>query len=153
MVQYFGLAILIICADQGLKYWIVSNISLNQTQTVMPGLLSLTHLRNTGAAWSILEGQRWFFYVITLVAVAIICYLLFTQGKKNWLFALGLSFMLAGAIGNFIDRLRLGYVVDMFQLDFINFPIFNIADSSLTIGVILIFCYLIFFDEKRGTTA
>ncbi len=75
-----------------------------------------------------------------------IYYLVKHLQESKWL-TLGLSFFLAGAIGNFIDRFRLGYVVDMFRLDFINFPIFNIADMALVIGVIMIFIYIL-LDER-----
>ena len=78
--------------------------------------------KNTGAAWSLLEGKMIFFYVITVIVSVVIIYLLIKIIKSIW-YSVGLSFVLAGAIGNFIDRVRLGYVVDMLQTDFMNFPI------------------------------
>ncbi|HDT8218409.1 TPA: signal peptidase II, partial [Enterococcus faecalis] len=127
----------------------VQNISLGETKEFIPGFLSLTHLRNTGAAWSLLEGKMIFFYVITVIVSVVIIYLLIKNYKKSVWYSVGLSFVLAGAIGNFIDRVRLGYVVDMLQTDFMNFPIFNVADSTLVVGVICIFIYLI-LDEKAA---
>lgn len=79
----------------------------------------------------------WFFYLISVIALIVMGYLLWRLRGK-WLYEVGISLMIAGTLGNFIDRLRIGYVVDMFQLDFINFPIFNFADSCLTVGVIFI---------------
>jgi signal peptidase II len=147
---FFLLSAVIIGLDQWLKIWIVNNFSLGDVQTLIDHVLSLTYIRNTGAAWSILEGKMTFFTIITIAAVIVVSYLLIRHRKSSIWFRLGLSFILAGAIGNFIDRLRLGYVVDMFQLDFINFPIFNIADMSLVIGVFLIFIYALVDDEVKG---
>lgn len=149
LVAYFLISALLVGLDQWSKYLTVQNISLGETKEFIPGFLSLTHLRNTGAAWSLLEGKMIFFYVITVIVSVVIIYLLIKNYKKSIWYSVGLSFVLAGAIGNFIDRVRLGYVVDMLQTDFMNFPIFNVADSALVVGVICIFIYLI-LDEKAA---
>ena len=149
LVVYFLISALLVGLDQWSKYLTVQNISLGETKEFIPGFLSLTHLRNTGAAWSLLEGKMIFFYVITVIVSVVIIYLLIKNYKKSIWYSVGLSFVLAGAIGNFIYRVRLGYVVDMLQTDFMNFPIFNVADSTLVVGVICIFIYLI-LDEKAA---
>ena len=149
LVVYFLISALLVGLDQWSKYLTVQNISLGETKEFIPGFLSLTHLKNTGAAWSLLEGKMIFFYVITVIVSVVIIYLLIKNYKKSIWYSVGLSFVLAGAIGNFIDRVRLGYVVDMLQTDFMNFPIFNVADSTLVVGVICIFIYLI-LDEKAA---
>lgn len=149
LVVYFLISALLVGLDQWSKYLTVQNISLGETKEFIPGFLSLTHLRNTGAAWSLLEGKMIFFCVITVIVSVVIIYLLIKNYKKSIWYSVGLSFVLAGAIGNFIDRVRLGYVVDMLQTDFMNFPIFNVADSTLVVGVICIFIYLI-LDEKAA---
>ncbi|RRQ98632.1 signal peptidase II [Enterococcus faecalis] len=149
LVVYFLISALLVGLDQWSKYLTVQNISLGETKEFIPEFLSLTHLRNTGAAWSLLEGKMIFFYVITVIVSVVIIYLLIKNYKKSIWYSVGLSFVLAGAIGNFIDRVRLGYVVDMLQTDFMNFPIFNVADSTLVVGVICIFIYLI-LDEKAA---
>ena len=149
LVVYFLISALLVGLDKRSKYLTVQNISLGETKEFIPGFLSLTHLRNTGAAWSLLEGKMIFFYVITVIVSVVIIYLLIKNYKKSIWYSVGLSFVLAGAIGNFIDRVRLGYVVDMLQTDFMNFPIFNVADSTLVVGVICIFIYLI-LDEKAA---
>ncbi|EKJ5017505.1 signal peptidase II [Enterococcus faecalis] len=149
LVVYFLISALLVGLDQWSKYLTVQNISLGETKEFIPGFLSLTYLRNTGAAWSLLEGKMIFFYVITVIVSVVIIYLLIKNYKKSIWYSVGLSFVLAGAIGNFIDRVRLGYVVDMLQTDFMNFPIFNVADSTLVVGVICIFIYLI-LDEKAA---
>ncbi|MGO2961707.1 MAG: signal peptidase II [Carnobacterium maltaromaticum] len=148
MIVYYALAAVILVIDQITKYLVVNNIDLYEVKEVIPGILSWMYIRNTGAAWSILEGQMWFFYIITFAVVIAVIYIMQKYAKGNWLFSLGLSLILAGALGNFIDRLRLGYVVDMIRLDFMNFPIFNVADMSLSIGVAVIILYVL-LDEKN----
>lgn len=144
------ITVLVIIADQLFKHWIVTHLSLGMSITIIPHVLSLTNIRNNGAAWSILSGQTIFFYIITAVAVLLLGYLYIKslQTKHSTLLRIGIALVLGGAVGNFIDRWRLKYVVDMFQLDFINFPIFNIADTALTIGVILIIIYEIWLDKN-----
>ena len=141
-----GIAIVIILiltiCDQLLKSWVASSIVLGGSKQLIPGIIEVTNLRNSGAAWSIFEGQQTFFTIITIVAIIVIGYFIW-QYRKNIPMLIGLSLIMAGTIGNFIDRLRQGYVVDMFETTFINFPIFNIADMCLTLGVIwLIICIL-----------
>lgn len=124
--------------DQMVKMAIVKNIGLSEQKPVIKGVLSLTHLRNNGAAWSILEGQQWFFVLTTVLVLAVAIWFWLKNLSKNW-YAIGLTLIISGALGNFIDRVRQGYVVDMFQLDFINFPIFNVADILLSIGFVVLF--------------
>ncbi|WP_342989825.1 signal peptidase II [Streptococcus anginosus] len=128
----------LITLDQWVKFEIVKNIQLGGVKPFIPKILSLTYLRNTGAAFSILENQQWLFAVITLVVIGAAIWYLSKHIKGSvWLLS-ALSLIIAGGIGNFIDRMRQGFVVDMFQLDFINFAIFNVADSYLTIGVLVL---------------
>lgn len=130
--------VVLIALDQWVKFEIVKNIQLGGVKPFIPKILSLTYLRNTGAAFSILENQQWLFAVITLVVIGAAIWYLSKHIKGSiWLLS-SLSLIIAGGIGNFIDRMRQGYVVDMFQLDFINFAIFNVADSYLTIGVMVL---------------
>lgn len=150
LAVYFLISLILIGIDQWVKYWTVTHLALGETQEFIPSILSLTYIQNRGAAWSILEGKMGFFFVITVIAVAVITYLLVKYRKEHWLFTIGLSFVLAGALGNFIDRMRLGYVVDMFQTEFITFPIFNVADVSLFLGVVGIFIYTIFEEKLKG---
>ena len=130
--------ILGIVLDQIVKMAIVKNLILSEQKSVINGILSLTHLRNNGAAWSILEGQQWFFVLTTVIVLAVAIWFWLKNLSKNW-YAIGLTLIISGALGNFIDRVRQGYVVDMFQLDFINFPIFNVADILLSIGFVVLF--------------
>lgn len=137
-----GIILILTICDQLLKSWVASSIVLGGSKQLIPGIIELTNLRNSGAAWSIFEGQQTFFTIITIIAIIVIGYFIW-QYRKDISMLIGLSLIMAGTIGNFIDRLRQGYVVDMFETTFINFPIFNIADMCLTIGVIwLIICIL-----------
>ena len=145
---YLFISLFVVLADQGLKNYIVSNYTVGEVHQIIPGILSFNYLQNDGAAWNILTGQMWLFYAISVIAIAVCLYFLFNKKYKNALFDVGLALVLGGIIGNFIDRLHLKYVVDMLQLDFINFNIFNIADSAITTGVLIIFIYLILFADK-----
>lgn len=147
---YFPLAaMMLILLDQLSKQWIVNHIPLNAIRKCVPGIFSLTYLRNYGAAFSILQNQQWFFTVITLAVVGAACYYFIKNINGNFWFLFGLLLIISGGIGNFIDRLRLSYVVDMVHLDFMNFAIFNVADSYLTVGVVILFIAL-WKEEENG---
>ncbi|MEK1395752.1 signal peptidase II [Limosilactobacillus fermentum] len=135
MAYYLLFIVALVGLDQFVKYWVSANIALGTRHGFIPGLMNLTNLHNDGAAWSILEGQQWFFYLITLAAVVVLAYLM-RQWRTNRWKMIALSLIMAGALGNFIDRVHQHYVVDMFELLPINFPVFNVADSCLTVGVI-----------------
>ena len=106
---------------------------------LIPGVFHLTSVHNTGAAWGMLSGFRWMFLILTVVIVAVILTVLIRyHGKLSVLSRITLSLLLAGAVGNAIDRAALGYVRDMLDFCLIHFPVFNVADSSLTIGCVLL---------------
>lgn len=125
-------------------------MELHESIPIIDNFFAITSHRNKGAAWGILQGQMTFFYIITIIVVIGIIYMLHKHGKENKLFAISLSVILGGAIGNFIDRLFRKEVVDF--LDFIiftyDYPIFNIADSALVVGVILLIIVTL-KEEKR----
>lgn len=147
-VLYLVISLLVVVADQWLKNYIVTNFKIGDEKTIIPGILSFTYLQNDGAAWNIFSGQMILFYLISIAAIVVVVYYLFNPKYKNWLFDTGLALVLGGNVGNFIDRLHLKYVIDMLQLDFVQFNIFNIADSAITVGIVLVFIYLIFISEK-----
>ncbi len=143
-------AAVLIVLDQLVKTWTVATIALDTVEPFLPGFMSLAYLRNYGAAWSILQNQQWFFTIVTLVVVTALIWYYIKQIQGNIWTLFSLSLMIAGALGNFIDRIRLGYVVDMFHLDFISFPVFNVADICLSVGVgILFIC--IMKEESNGS--
>lgn len=135
-------------SDQLVKWATQTWLPLGRVKTIIPGVVALTNLHNDGAAWSILAGQQVFFIGLTLVAVVLLGYLLWRYWQQGWL-RLSLTLILAGAVGNLIDRLAHGYVVDMFELQFINFPVFNVADICLTLSVgLMIYLVLTEKDEE-----
>lgn len=134
------IGVLIIVLDQLSKYWINATMALGESIEIIPNFFRLTNVHNTGAAWSIFEGKMIFFYLITIVFLIAMVYFYRTSEDADTLTKLGMVLMMAGAIGNFIDRLALQYVRDFFDFLLLgyNFPVFNIADISLCIGVALI---------------
>jgi signal peptidase II len=162
-LRYYLYAFIVLLLDQATKWIIVNRLQLGEARSVIGEFFQVTSHRNRGAAFGILQDQRWFFIVITLVVAAgIILYLqkTYKEGKKLLPFAL--SLLLGGALGNFIDRALFGEVVDFLQLRFqfnwmgspidYTYPIFNVADSAICIGVALIFIDSIISwkNEKRG---
>ena len=133
-----GVIAILIVLDQLVKSYVVQNISLGEIKSWIPNLVSLTYLQNRGAAFSILQDQQLLFAVITLVVVVGAIWYLHKHMEDSFWMVLGLTLIIAGGLGNFIDRVSQGFVVDMFHLDFINFAIFNVADSYLTVGVIVL---------------
>lgn len=143
----FVLVLVLVVIDQLVKHWVVASVALNTAHPLLPHVLALTNLRNNGAAWSILEGQQWFFSLVTVVALAVILYLSY-RWRHNPRLLWPLSLILAGAVGNFIDRIQHGYVVDMFETLFVSFPVFNVADCCLTIGVVWLVIIIIREEEE-----
>jgi len=152
MYLYYLIALIVIGIDQLTKWIIVENMELQEHIPIIENFFSLTSHRNSGAAWGILEGQMIFFYIITTVVIIGIIYYLQKYGSESKLLAISLSFILGGAIGNFIDRIFRKEVVDFldFTIFTYDYPIFNIADSSLVIGVILIIIATFIDEKKKG---
>ena len=147
---YFSLfAAGIVAADQVTKYLTVANIALYEQISVIPGFLGLTYVQNTGAAFSSLEGMRWLFVAVFAVLTVLLFVEYFRKPMpfskfERWCIAA----IYGGGLGNIIDRIRLGYVVDMIQTEFIRFPVFNVADCFITCGCILMMLSLLFFNKK-----
>lgn len=141
-------AVLAVVLDQVTKALVTAYIPYGGTVPVWPGVFHLTHCRNTGMAFSLLEGGRWFFLVVTLLVFAVLAYVL----KKKWIThpvgLWALAAIVGGAVGNLIDRVRLGYVVDMIEVEFMRFAVFNVADCFVVCGAILLVVYALFFDRK-----
>lgn len=132
------IVLLLIGLDQLVKNYVVQQIPLGEVRSWIPNLVSLTYLQNRGAAFSMLQDQQWLFAVITLVVMVGAIWYLHKHMEDSLCLVFGLTLIIAGGLGNFIDRMSQGFVVDMFHLDFINFAIFNVADSYLTFGVIVL---------------
>ena len=150
-MQYILMALMtagIVAADQITKYLTVANIPLHGAVEAVPGLFHLTYVQNTGAAFSSFAGMHWLFALIFLLFAAAIVWefstnrMGFTSFERWCIIAI-----FAGGLGNMIDRIRLGYVVDMIAVDFIDFPVFNIADCFITCGCIVLMLHLIFWNK------
>ncbi|RFU63199.1 lipoprotein signal peptidase [Peribacillus saganii] len=146
---YYFIALIVIALDQFTKMLIVKKMELGESIPVVENLFYITSHRNRGAAWGILEGKMWFFYIITVVVVAGLIYYIQKMAKQHWLLGISLGLMLGGAIGNFIDRVFRKEVVDFIHTYIFsyNFPVFNIADAALSIGVAMLVIYML-FEEK-----
>ncbi len=139
----------IVAADQVSKLLVVQTIPLYGHRDFIPGLLSLTYVQNTGAAFSMLQGMRWLFVVLFVIITLAMLWEYFRKPLpfsklERWC----LAAIYGGGLGNIIDRVRLGYVVDMIQTDFMDFPVFNVADSFITCGCIGLLVHLAFFNKK-----
>lgn len=126
--------------DIGSKFLVSRIFILNESKTIIDNFLNITYVRNTGAAWSILDNNTWIVTVISLlIIIGIICYVYRNRVSKKIL-KIGYGLILGGAIGNFIDRIVYGYVIDFIDIDIFgwNYPIFNLADMFIVVGVILV---------------
>lgn len=137
---YILLAAVLCGLDQLLKYWVSGNIGLGETMELLPGVLGLTHVENTGMAFSLLSEHTWVLAALSAVVTVLIGVLLLRRGFTRWE-KIALALIMGGAAGNAIDRIFLGYVVDMFNLEFVNFAVFNLADAFIDVGAVL-FCIL-----------
>ncbi|ARQ06642.1 signal peptidase II [Macrococcoides canis] len=144
------LSIVLILVDQLTKYMIVKSMEIGESISIIGDILKITSHRNYGAAWGMLQNQMIFFYIITVIVLIALCYFYYKEAADNLLMQSGLMLIFAGAIGNFIDRLFRGNVVDFIDTKIINydFPIFNVADSCLTIGVFILL-YELLFNQKE----
>ena len=155
-ILYLLFTAAVVVADQVTKYLTVANIPLYADVPFLPGIVQLTYVQNTGAAFSSFEGQQWLFAVIFVIFTGLIIYerVRNTMGFTTfewWCIAA----IYGGGLGNMIDRVRMGYVVDMIETTFMVFPVFNVADCFITCGSILLMAHLILFhkdfwkDEKK----
>lgn len=150
---YAIVAVIILIIDQAAKFWTISKLDLGATSPLIPGVVQLTHVQNTGAAFGIFSGgnARWFFVILTLVVTVGVIILLSRNIVKGKLGRWMLVMVIAGGLGNCIDRVINGYVTDMFQLQFKifgqDFAIFNISDIFITVCGIIFCIYLIFHKE------
>jgi len=149
--MFYILILAVIVFDQVSKYYIQTNMDLNSSITVIEGFFSITYIQNTGAAFSILQGKTMILILIQVfVILAIVIYVFLKKSPFHWTLKVSLAFIAGGGIGNLIDRVSHGYVVDFLHFHF--WPIFNIADISVCIGsgLLIIYVFLIEGKEKNG---
>ena len=149
MIFWFLMVVLIVGADQLLKFVVSSQMLKHESLTLIPDILNITYVENKGAAFSILSDYTWVLSILSVVfCIAIFLYILIKK-PKNKLLMVSLIMIFAGALGNAIDRVFLGYVIDFIEVRFIDFPIFNLADISITVGAGILMVYEIFFDREK----
>ena len=154
MLRFFVTILLVVGFDQASKLWILQNFELYDSTVIIPGLFNLTFLRNTGAAFGMFAGhpswwRQLFFIGVAVVALVVILVFQRKLGRQNSLYTISLAFIGGGAVGNLIDRIRYGSVVDFLDV-YIgrhHWPAFNVADSAITVGVCLFL--LTQFQEER----
>ena len=144
---YFIILSLILVFDIFTKYLSSFYFKVSEIE-VIKNILYFTYVENRGAAFGIMQNKQWFFILITLILIiAMILYILKVK-PQDILLKLSLSFIIGGGIGNLIDRVFKGYVVDFIDLRIINYPVFNIADCFVVIGAVLLCVYILFSKEK-----
>lgn len=160
MASFFIIIVAVVGFDQATKFWIMEHFVLHESQVVIPGLFHLTYLTNNGAAFSILAGQpalwrQLFFVGAASLALVFIWIAQRSYGRRSRLYALALALIAGGAIGNLIDRIRLGFVVDFLDI-FVgayHWPAFNVADSAITVGVTLFIVKNLLFERQPSGQA
>lgn len=146
---YTIISAVFLIADFLSKYFINNNIALGEKFFSIPYILDFTYVRNTGAAFSMMSGKLSLLSFISIAfCVGVIVYWVIKK-PKHPLLCTALSMMFSGALGNAIDRIFYGYVVDFIAVSFVDFPVFNIADIAITVGAVLVIIYLIFFDKDE----
>ncbi len=149
-MPYIALAIGLVLAgiDQLIKILIVNNVQLNENINVLGDVFKITHVRNDGVAFGMFSGMQWLFIVLTVLMLTAIIIYMFKKRPDSKLFYITVALIVGGGIGNLIDRICYHYVVDYLSLSFFK-PVCNFADYCITIGVILLAVYLLFFADKK----
>lgn len=154
MKRIFLYSLLWLGLDQIIKKMITICIGLGESITLIPSFFHLTYVRNTGAAWSVLEGNRIFLILVSFVAIGLVYFFMIKDKKIQKIEEIGYGILLGGIFGNLIDRVVFGYVIDFLHFTFgrYQFPIFNIADIGIVIGTIIIVTIMVKedFHENRG---
>ncbi len=150
-IKHLILLILLVGIDQGIKYWVKIALMNKEPFIIIPKVLNLQYCENSGAVWGIMSGRVDFLKIFTLIILIAIIYFYFKipSGKKYNILKILAVFIVAGAIGNLIDRFLLGYVVDFIYFEIINFPLFNFADCCLTVSSILLFVLALFYYKDE----
>lgn len=144
---YFLLTVFFVLADILSKYIVTANMSVGLSIPLWKNVFHLTYVRNTGAAFSMLSGQRIFLIVLPIIVILAVIIYVIVKKPKNRLLLLSFSMIISGGIGNLIDRIKFGYVIDFLDFRLINFPVFNVADIWVTLGAALFICILLFSKE------
>ena len=147
-MPYLLTILLCVAADQAVKYYVVTHLALYESAPLLPGLVELYYIRNTGGGFSILSGHTWLLTLLTAAVMVVVAVLLVRRTFPHPLAMWTLTAILGGGLGNLIDRVRLGYVVDMFNFQFMRYPVFNVADILVVCGTIGFAAYYLLLHDK-----
>ena len=150
MIFFLVVSFLIVIFDQITKVLITRSLALYESVSIIKGLFSFTYVQNRGAAFGILQGARVFFVIITIALLIFVVGYIIRKKPQNLLEKTAISFITGGALGNFIDRAYLGYVRDFISTDFIDFPVFNVADCFVCIGAALYVIFVLCEGKQNG---
>jgi signal peptidase II len=150
-IKHLILFVILIGIDQATKYWVRTDLINREPIVIIKKVLNLQYQTNTGAAWSIFTGKAGYLSIFTIIVLLLILFLYFKipQGRKYNVLKILAVFIMAGAVGNLIDRIYLGHVIDFVYFEIINFPLFNFADSCLTVSSALLFLLAIFYYKDE----
>ena len=141
-----------ILLDQLSKYFVYASLRFSESIPIIKGLFQFTYCENRGAAFGVLQNQIWLFVLITIIVIGSVLFFMVKKKPKSKLLVISLTLLTGGAIGNFIDRIFRGFVVDFIETTFIDFPIFNVADCFVVVGAILLALYILFFSPDFPKT-
>ena len=147
-MPYLLTILLCVAADQAVKYYVVTHLALYESAPLLPGLVELYYIRNTGGGFSILTGHTWLLTLLTAAVMVVVAVLLVRRTVPHPLAMWTLTAILGGGLGNLIDRVRLGYVVDMFNFQFMRYPVFNVADILVVCGTIGFAAYYLLLHDR-----
>ncbi len=147
-MPYLLTILLCVAADQAVKYYVVTHLALYESAPLLPGLVELYYIRNTGGGFSILSGHTWLLTLLTAAVMVFVAVLLVRRTFPHPLAMWTLTAILGGGLGNLIDRVRLGYVVDMFNFQFMSYPVFNVADILVVCGTIGFAAYYLLLHDR-----
>lgn len=154
-IGFSGIALVVLALDQWTKHLTRAHIPVGEIRPFVPGVLELTHIHNRGAAFGMFQGYAVHLAVVAIVVVLALALVVIARRKTSTLEMVSFGLIVGGAIGNLIDRISQGFVTDMIKTAFIEFPVFNVADSAVTVGAILFAVWAIFFasyDERPAGT-
>ena len=143
---FLAIGFSVVLIDQIIKFIVQQYLPQAGTVTAIPYILDLTYVENKGVAFGMFKDMRWLFVIFTVVIIVVIFYIVFYKDIESKLFYIASGLIVGGGIGNLIDRLNLGYVIDYLQLSFFS-PVCNFADYAITVGTVLLIIYLLFFSD------
>ena len=148
-ILWIAIAVISVVLDQITKWLAVVNLKGNESVSIIGEVLHFTYVENRGAAFGMMKDARWIFMIISTVAIAALVFYLVKYKPKSYLAVSAIGMIVGGGIGNMIDRVWLGYVVDFIYIKIIDFAVFNVADSFVCVGTALLVIYILFFYKEK----